>query len=161
MTVQVQRTSWRKLHQLHLSRTSANEPGTCRPSPASTRGRILSSSFPPSELMSQNPPETTSNSTYDLVFENALKAYKKKSGKDLASDPLLQRLETCNSPDLILGALREQIPNSDQSGTRNARFMDWLDPTVNVLLNFSETIGGVVNMVSCSTPNRFCLGSVS
>ncbi|KAI0282900.1 hypothetical protein BC826DRAFT_1179831, partial [Russula brevipes] len=95
--------------------------------------------------MSQNPPEPTSNSTYDLVFENALKAYKKKTGKDLASDPLLQRLETCNSPDVVLGALREKIPYFDQPGTRNGRFMDWLDPTVNVLLNFSETIGGAVS----------------
>jgi hypothetical protein len=110
--------------------------------------------------MSQNSPETTSNSTYDQVFENALKAYKKKTGKDLASDPLLRRLESCNSPDGVLGALREQIPDSEQSGTRNGRFMDWLDPTVSVLLNFSETIGGAVGLVSCSTPSQICLGSV-
>ncbi|KAI0287884.1 hypothetical protein BC826DRAFT_1178184 [Russula brevipes] len=95
--------------------------------------------------MSQNPPETTSNSTYDLVFENALRAYKKKTGKDLASDPLLRRLETCTSPDVVLGVLREQIPDSDHPGTRNGCFMDWLDPTVNVLLNFSETIRGAVS----------------
>ncbi|KAI0287846.1 hypothetical protein BC826DRAFT_1108113 [Russula brevipes] len=73
--------------------------------------------------MSQNPPETTSNLTYDLVFENALKAYKKKTGKDLASDPLLRRLETCNSPDGVLGTLREQVPDSDQPETRNDRLM--------------------------------------
>jgi hypothetical protein len=82
--------------------------------------------------MSQNPPKTTSNLTYDLVFENALKAYKKKTGKDLASDPLLHRLETCNSPDGVLGTLREQVPDSDQPGTRNDRLMNWLDPTVNI-----------------------------
>ncbi|KAI0280166.1 hypothetical protein BC826DRAFT_1191650, partial [Russula brevipes] len=91
--------------------------------------------------MSQNPPET-----YDLAFENALRAYKKKTGTDLASDPLLRRLESCNSPDGVLAALREQIPDSDQPGIRNNRLMDWLDPTVNVLLNFSETIGGAVSL---------------
>ncbi|KAI0287856.1 hypothetical protein BC826DRAFT_1188750, partial [Russula brevipes] len=95
--------------------------------------------------MSQNPPESTSNSNYDLIFENALKAYKKKTGKQLTSDPLLRRLESCNSPDTVLGALREQIPG-DQSGTHDDRFMNWLNPTVNVLLNFSETIGGTVSL---------------
>ncbi|KAI0281742.1 hypothetical protein BC826DRAFT_1180193, partial [Russula brevipes] len=88
--------------------------------------------------MSQNP--------YDLAFENALRAFKKKTGKDLASDPLLRRLESCNSPDGVLAALREQIPDSDQPGIGNNRLMDWLDPTVNVLLNFSETIGGAVSL---------------
>ncbi|KAI0284165.1 hypothetical protein BC826DRAFT_1179411, partial [Russula brevipes] len=96
--------------------------------------------------MSPNPPETTSNSNYDLIFENALKAYKKKTGKDLTSDPLLRRLETCNSPDTVLGALREQIPDSGRSGTRDDRLMNWLDPTVNVLLSFSATIGGAISL---------------
>jgi hypothetical protein len=98
----------------------------------------LSSYLTDCSTMSQNPLETTSDSTYDLVFENALKAYKKKTGKDLASDPLLRRLETCNSPDGVLSALREQVPDSDQSGTHNDRLVNWLDPTVNVLLNFSD-----------------------
>ena len=97
--------------------------------------------------MSQNPPESTSNSNYDLIFENALKAYKKKTGKQLTSSPLLRRLEICNSPDTVLGALREQIPGFDQSGTHDDRLMNWLNPTVNVLLDFSGTIGGAVSLV--------------
>src|ERR1700730_331516 len=72
-------------------------------------------------IMSHNPPESTSNSNYDLIFENALKAYKKKTGKQLTSSPLLRRLEICNSPDTVLGALREQIPGFDQSGTHDDR----------------------------------------
>jgi hypothetical protein len=110
--------------------------------------------------MSPNPPGTTSNSNYDLIFENALKAYKKKTGKDLTSDPLLRRLETCDSPDSVLGALREQIPDSGRSGTRDDRLMNWLDPTVNVLLSFSATIGGALSLVSCSTFERVFLRSV-
>jgi hypothetical protein len=103
--------------------------------------------------MSQNPPESTSNSNYDLTFENALKTYKKKTGKQLTSDPLLRRLESCNSPDTVLGAIREQIPGFDRSGTHDDRLMNWLNPTVNVLLDFSETIGGTVSLVSCSRFN--------
>jgi len=111
---------------------------------------LLPESSPISALsittMSQNSPQTRSSSNYDIIFDNALKAFKKKTGKDLTSDPLLQRLETCNSPDVVLGALREQIPDSDQPGTRNDRLINWLDPTVNVLLNFSDTISGAVGL---------------
>ncbi|KAI0299910.1 hypothetical protein BC826DRAFT_966879 [Russula brevipes] len=97
--------------------------------------------------MSQNSPQTRSSSNYDIIFDNALKAYKKKTGKDLTSDPLLHRLETCSSPDSVLDALREQLPNFDQSGTRNDRFMNWLNPTVNVLYGFSTTIGGAAGSI--------------
>jgi hypothetical protein len=100
--------------------------------------------------MSQNSPQTRSSSNYDIIFDNALKAYKNKTGKDLTSDPLFPRLETCSSPDSVLDALREQVPNFDQPGTRNDRLMNWLNPTVNVLYAFSTTIGGAASSVSCS-----------
>ncbi|KAI0293108.1 hypothetical protein BC826DRAFT_1175874, partial [Russula brevipes] len=97
--------------------------------------------------MSQNPTEAVaSSSNHDVIFENALKVYKRKTGKDLTSDPLLRRLETCNSPGSILATLRGQIPDFDQPGTRNDRLANWLDPTVNLLLSFSSTIGGAVSL---------------
>ena len=77
-----------------------------------------------------------------------MKAYKKKTGKDLASDPLLRRLESCNSPDTVLALLREQIPGFDQSESSSDEVTKWLDPTVNVLFTFSSTIGGAVSLVS-------------
>ena len=100
--------------------------------------------------MSQNLPETSSTSNYQVLFDNALKAYKHKTGKDLPSDPLIRKLESCNSPDAVLELLREQIPGFDQSGSSHDGSMKWLDPTVNVLYAFSSTIGGAVSLVSLS-----------
>ena len=100
--------------------------------------------------MSENPPAISSSANYQLTFDNALKAYKKKTGKDLASDPLLTRLESCDSPDAVLTLLRDQVPGFDQSGNSitSDGLTKWLDPTVNVLYTFSSTIGSAVSLVS-------------
>ncbi|KAF8485998.1 hypothetical protein DFH94DRAFT_678769 [Russula ochroleuca] len=96
--------------------------------------------------MSQTSPSAASRSNYQAIFDNALEAYKKKTGKDLTLDPLLHSLETCNSPDAVLAILQAQIlePGKPQS-SRNKLTM-WLDPTVNVLNAFSATIGGFVGL---------------
>jgi hypothetical protein len=94
-------------------------------------------------------PIATSN--YQVIFDNALEAYKKKTKKELRSHPLLPKLQACNSPDAVLTVLREQIPAFDQShstsGT-NDKLTNWLNPTVNVLFSFSGAIGAGISMVS-------------
>jgi len=98
--------------------------------------------------MSQTP---TATSSYQVIFDNALEAYKKKTRKELRSHPLLSKLQACNSPDAVLTVLREQIPMFDQShstsGT-NDKLTNWLNPTVNVLYSFSEAIGAGIGLVS-------------
>jgi hypothetical protein len=98
--------------------------------------------------MSQTPTSVASCSNYQAIFDNALEAYKKKTGKDLTSDPLLRSLETCNSPNAVLSLLREQILEPGQPQSSGNKFTTWLDPTVNVLNAFSGTIGGFVGLVS-------------
>jgi hypothetical protein len=99
--------------------------------------------------MSQTSPEASSSSNYQAIFDSALEGYKKKTGKDLTSDPLLCRFETCDSPDAILAILRAQIlrPGSE-------KLLTWLNPTINVLSAFSETIGGAVGLVSQRRPDQ-------
>ena len=101
--------------------------------------------------MSQNRPDISSSSNYQLIFDNALKAYKKKTGRDLASDPLLRRLKSCNSPDAVLALLREQVPEFDQSESSSDGVTKWLDPTVNVLYALSATLGEGVGLVRLGT----------
>jgi hypothetical protein len=98
--------------------------------------------------MSQNSPTDDSSSNYQVIFDNALNAYKTKTGKDLKSDSLLRSLESCNSPDAVLILLQRQIPGVGQSGSSDERLTNWVNPVVNVLYNFAETIGGAVNLVS-------------
>jgi hypothetical protein len=96
-------------------------------------------------MISQNPPEAAPWSDYEVIFDSALKTYKKKTGRDLASDPLLRRLEICNSPDSVLSLLKQHIPGFEQS---DERLTNWVNPAVNVLYTFAATIGGAFSLVS-------------
>jgi hypothetical protein len=98
--------------------------------------------------MSHGPPEAASRSEYEKIFDKAVKAYGKKTGKNLKSDPLLRTLEACKSPDETLSELRQQIPGFNQSENSDNRLTNWVDPVVNVLYIFSQTIGGAVGLVS-------------
>ena len=102
--------------------------------------------------MSRNSPTVASSSGYQSIFDSALVAYKKKTGKDLALDPLFRRFESCNSSDAILNILREQMPALDQSqtGSSETRWARWLNSTVKVLYMYSTAIGQNVGQVSLS-----------
>ena len=109
--------------------------------------------FPHTSPMSQTRPNSESkalsNSNYQHIFSVALESYKKRTGNDLTSNPLLPRLKTCNSSDAVIALLREQIPGSDQSRSNNdsERLSNWLNPTVHVIIAFSGTIGDAVGLV--------------
>jgi hypothetical protein len=83
-----------------------------------------------------------------LIFDNALKAYKKRTKNDLLTHPLADRLKDCDSASSILTVLQEQVQELNESQRSNTK---WLDPTVNVLLAFSETLGEGVGSVSFGT----------
>jgi hypothetical protein len=104
--------------------------------------------------MPQTPPEASSPSNYQAIFVSALDGYQKKTGKDLTSDPLLCRFETCDSPDAILTILRAQILRPGQPQSRGDKLLTWLNPTINVLNAFSESISGVAGLVSLRRPDR-------
>lgn len=108
--------------------------------------------------MSLNLPATLSRSNYQLIFDNALAAYQNKTGKDLASDPLLRRLEACNSSDAALALLREKIPGFDQSSSVNDKFTKRLIPMMNVLYTLSSAIAGATSLVSCDKVNATLIG---
>jgi hypothetical protein len=98
--------------------------------------------------MSQTPSPANSHSNYRSIFDSALEAYKKKTGKDLTSDPLLRRLETCHSPDDILVMLREHVSGLDHPHNSSDGLTKCLNSTVNVLYTFSAIIGAGPGLVS-------------
>jgi hypothetical protein len=104
-------------------------------------------SIPHFALMSQTDPTSTS-SNFQLKFDNALKAYKKRTKKDLLTHPLAEKLKACDSASSILAVLQEQVQELNQSQRSNTK---WLDPIVNVLLAFSETLGEGVGSVCFRT----------
>jgi hypothetical protein len=104
-------------------------------------------SIPHFPLMSHSH-RTSRSSNFQLIFDNALKAYKKRTKNDLLTHPLADRLKACDSVDSTLTVLQELVQELNQSQRSNQK---WLDPTVNVLLAFSETLGEGVGSVCFRT----------
>src|SRR6266567_8682894 len=101
----------------------------------------------PLGLMSHTHTTSASSSNFQLCFGDALKAYEKRTKKDLLTHPLAPQLQRCNSPSSILDVLQQQVQELNQSQRRNERWTRWLDPTVKVLHAFSEILGEGVTLV--------------
>ena len=97
--------------------------------------------------MSQVPPPTSSAS-FETIFTDASKEYKRQTKRDIASHPLATRLQSCDSPQAVLAVLRDQVQKFDQSQSVDEKWVKWVDPTVNVLYAFSGTLGNGVGLVS-------------
>lgn len=80
-----------------------------------------------------------------------MNTYKIRTKTDLREHPLAAQLQTCGSPAAILAVLQEQVQKLDQARSADERWRKWLDPTVNVLLAFSNTIEAGVSMVCLGT----------
>ena len=94
---------------------------------------------------------SSSSPNFQLIFNNALKVYEKRTKKDLLAHPLAAQLQACESPSSILSILQQQAQDLDQSRNTDDRWTKWLDPTVNVLYAFSATLGEGVGLVRLMT----------
>ncbi|KAF8495911.1 hypothetical protein F5888DRAFT_1840219, partial [Russula emetica] len=97
--------------------------------------------------MSHTQPTSTSYNNFQVIFNNALKAYERRTEKDLLAHPLAAQLQPCDSPSSILIVLQQQVQELNQSQSSDERLTKWLDPTVNVLYTLSETLGEGVSLV--------------
>ncbi|KAN0129884.1 hypothetical protein V8E53_012356, partial [Lactarius tabidus] len=99
--------------------------------------------------MSQVPSTSTSSPNFETIFTAALNTYKRQTKKDIAAHPLATELKSCDSSSAIIAILRTQVQNFDQSqgADDSEKWTKWLDPTVNVLLSFSATLGNGVGVV--------------
>ena len=98
--------------------------------------------------MSHSHSTASSSNNFQLIINNALKAYEKRTKQDLLAHPLASQLQTCDSPAAILAILHQQVQGLDQSRSSDDRLTRWLDPTINVLYTLSATLGDGVGLVS-------------
>ena len=98
---------------------------------------------------------STPSSNFQSIFYVALKAYEKKTKKDLLAHPLSTQLQACKSPSDILAVLQDKVNELDQSRSADERLSKWLNPTINVLFSFSATLGTGVGLVSTVKFNLF------
>ena len=87
------------------------------------------------------------STNFQLIINNALKAYEKRTKQDLLAHPLAAQLQTCDSPATILAVLQRQAQGLDRSKSSDDRWTKWLDPTISVLFSFSATVGAGVGLV--------------
>ena len=100
--------------------------------------------------MSNSYTTATPSSNFQLIFNNALKAYENRTKNDLLAHPLAAELQKCNTPSAILAVLHQQVQGLDQSQGSDNRWTKWLDPIVNVLYTLSETFGEGISLVNLS-----------
>jgi len=96
--------------------------------------------------MSAGVPASTSPPSFQPILDRALGEYKKKTRKDLITDPLAVEIIDCDSPDAILAVLRTKADELNQSQSDD-RLIKWLTPTVNVLNALSSTLGQGVGTI--------------
>ena len=94
-------------------------------------------------VMSQNRSTNASSSKFQFIINDALKVYSKRTKNDLLLHPLAIELQNCESSTDILTILQQQVQGLDQSPSDDDRWTKWLDPTISVLLTFSQTAGTV------------------
>ena len=111
-----------------------------RPSPRASMSVVTSS-----------PSTSTSNPNFSNIFGTALWLYNRRTKINLASHPLLLKLQSCDSPEAIVTALREEIPASSKSQNSDDRLVNWVTPVVNVLYSVSTAPGGDLRLVSLGT----------
>ena len=97
--------------------------------------------------MSHTHSAAPSSSNFQLIINNALKLYEKRTKNDLLAHPLAAQLQNCGTPAAILAILQEKVQGLELSQRGDERWSKWLDPTVNVLFAFSATIGAGVSLV--------------
>ena len=92
--------------------------------------------------------QASSTSNFQPILDQALKEYRKKTGKELTTHPLAEEIKGCGSPDAILAILQGKANELNQSQSSDERLTKWLTPTVNVLNALSATLGQGLGTVS-------------
>ena len=100
--------------------------------------------------------QTPSTPPSDLnpILKAALSEYKKTTGGGLLEHPLAKEVKECDSIGAISAILQGQARQFQQFKDGDQRFMKWIDPMVDTLSTFSETLGGVASIVRPGNPVR-------
>ena len=92
-------------------------------------------------MSSSSDSNVSSFSPFQHLFDAALREYNRKTGKDIATDPLTTRLLRCDTSDAVLGVLQEQAHafNQFRNGDWKIQLVRRLKPTVDILLGLSTS----------------------
>ena len=94
----------------------------------------------------QVPGPPTDNFT--AIFNAASNEYLTVTGKRLDTHPFAAQLDTSPSPEVVSNIFRTQAQAFSKFSKGDEKLMTWLNPTVSILLAFSETLGEGIGLVS-------------
>jgi hypothetical protein len=94
---------------------------------------------------------SSSSSNFQSIFNASLQAYDNKTKNKLLDHPLASKLQSCDSPNSALTVLQDLVQQFDKRRNSDERLKNWLDPTVNVLYAFSNTLSEGVSLVCLSS----------
>jgi hypothetical protein len=77
----------------------------------------------------------------------ALNEYKQKTGEELRDHPLATKLRRCDSVGAIKAIFKDQANAFQQFRNGDHKLMKWINPVVDVLYTFNDTLSGVASMV--------------
>ena len=95
---------------------------------------------------------STPPSDLNSILDAALSEYKKTTGGGLLDHPLAKEVKKCDSIGAISAILLGQARQFQQFKDGDQRLMKWIDPMVETLSTFSETLGGVASIVRPGNP---------
>jgi hypothetical protein len=148
-TFNVQRSTVKGQLKVTRSRATLDTRPIAPPRPTiAQESAIILSARTTFALMSHSQSTAASSSSFQLILNNAMKAYEKSTKQDLLCHPLASQLQACNSPVAVLTVLQQQVHGLDQSQSSDDRRTKWLVPTVKVLYPFSATLEERVGLVS-------------
>ena len=96
----------------------------------------------------------TPSSDLNSILDAALNEYKKTTGGGLLDHPLAKEVKKCDTIGAISAILQGQARQFRQFKDGDQRLMKWIDPMVDTLSTFSETLGGVASIVRPGNPVR-------
>ena len=95
--------------------------------------------------------DQSQSSRFQLLFESALQEYQNQTGTSLASHPLAEKLQGCDSIESITTVLQEQARAFSEFRGGDGRVMKSLKTVVSVVytLSVSTVLGEAVGLVRC------------
>ncbi|KAH9971603.1 hypothetical protein BGW80DRAFT_1512309 [Lactifluus volemus] len=88
------------------------------------------------------------SSNFALIFNAALKDYKKLTKKDIYTEQSIAQLDGCDSPRGVLDVFQNQAQAFEEFRKGDTRLIAWLEPTVDILSILSQTLGEALALVS-------------
>ena len=91
--------------------------------------------------------KNTSASNLRPILDEAAVQYKELTGYNLATHPLAARFDNWDSADTILEVFQDQARKFNEFRKGNEKLMEWLKPTVQIMVSISASLGNAATSV--------------